>query len=109
MNEVYSKLKSRKFWITIAAMLAAIGTGVSGLVVGHYDLTVVGAICMVVSSCIYAVANAYQNAAYINANAPDQIIQYAPAEELSTGQMTTTSEMTVDIGAEEEEEIEAEG
>lgn len=108
MNEVYSKLKSRKFWITIAAMLAAIGTGVSGLVVGHYDLTVVGAICMVVSSCIYAVANAYQNAAYINANAPDQVIQYTPADTGFTGQMTTTDDVIVDIGTEEEEE-EAEG
>lgn len=103
MNEVYSKLKSRKFWITIAAMLAAIGTGVSGLVVGHYDLTVIGAICMVISSCIYAVANAYQNAAYINANAPDQIVQYTPADTVMTGQMTTTDDVIVDIGTEEAE------
>lgn len=52
--------KSRKFWISVAAMLMSIGTSISGLVIEKTDLTVVGTICTVLAGGIYAFVNAYQ-------------------------------------------------
>lgn len=53
------RLKSRKFWISVAAFLASIGTSVAGL---HSDNTVVasvGIIAAILSAAIYAAAEAY--------------------------------------------------
>lgn len=53
------KLKSRKFWICVAAGLASLGTGISGLVIGNQTLALVGGILVVVSSSIYAFCEAW--------------------------------------------------
>ena len=53
------KLKSRKFWMCVAAVLASLGTGISGIVAGNQTLTIVGSVCTVVSAAIYAGVEAY--------------------------------------------------
>ena len=56
------KLKSRKFWICVAAALASLGTGISGLVQGNDTLALAGGILLVVSSSIYAFCEAWVDA-----------------------------------------------
>ncbi len=53
------KLTSRKFWVTVAAILASLGTGISGIVVGNETLTIVGSVLTVISAAIYAGVEAY--------------------------------------------------
>ena len=48
------KLKSRKFWVCVAAILASLGTGISGIVVGNQTLAIVGSVLTVISAAIYA-------------------------------------------------------
>ena len=56
------KLKSRKFWICVAAALGSLGTGISGLVQGNEKLALAGGILLVVSSSIYAFCEAWVDA-----------------------------------------------
>lgn len=58
-----NKLMSRKFWICVAAALASLGTGISGIVVGNETLTIIGSVCTVVSAAIYAFCEAWTDAA----------------------------------------------
>ncbi len=53
------KLKSRKFWITVAAVLASLGTTVGGIISGNETLAIVASICTALSAAIYAGAEAY--------------------------------------------------
>lgn len=53
------KLCSRKFWMMIAAVLASLGTGISGIVQGNQTLTIIGSCLTVISAAIYAGAEAY--------------------------------------------------
>lgn len=53
------KLKSRKFWICVAAMLASIGTSISGLATKNETITVIGSVCVIASSAIYAFCEAW--------------------------------------------------
>ena len=61
------KLKSRKFWICIAAALASLGTGISGIVVGNQTLTIIGSVCTVVSAAIYAFCEAWVDGKAVDA------------------------------------------
>ena len=54
-----NKLSSRKFWICVAAALASLGTGISGIVVGNQTLTIIGSVCTVLSAAIYAFCEAW--------------------------------------------------
>lgn len=54
-----NKLKSRKFWIAIASMLASIGTGIAGIAGGNQKLIIAGAVCTIVSGAIYSFCEAY--------------------------------------------------
>ena len=56
------KLTSRKFWITVAAMLASIATSIAGMNTDNTAIAVIGMICTVISSAIYAGAEAYVDA-----------------------------------------------
>jgi hypothetical protein len=56
------KLTSRKFWITVAAMLASIATSITGMHTDNTTITAIGMICTVISSAIYAGAEAYVDA-----------------------------------------------
>ena len=53
------KLTSRKFWLCVAAALASLGTGISGLVQGNDKLALAGGILLVISSSIYAFCEAW--------------------------------------------------
>lgn len=55
------KLQSRKFWLCVAAALASLGTGISGLVQGNDKLALTGGILLVISSSIYAFCEAWVN------------------------------------------------
>lgn len=63
-----SKLGSRKFWICVAAFLASLGGGVSGIVAGNETLTVIGGVCTVLSAAIYAACEAYVDGASVKSN-----------------------------------------
>ena len=54
-----NKLTSRKFWITVAAVLASLGTTVSGIISGNETLAIVASICTALSAAIYSGAEAY--------------------------------------------------
>lgn len=53
-----SKLKSRKFWMCVAAFLGSVAASIAGLTTDNETLTIVGVICGVVSAAIYAVCEA---------------------------------------------------
>ena len=53
------KLKSRKFWMAVAAFLASIGATIAGLSVESRSITITGIVCTMLSSAIYAAAEAY--------------------------------------------------
>ena len=53
------KLKSRKFWICIAAFLGSIGASIAGMQTGNDVVSTVGVVCATVSAAIYAAAEAY--------------------------------------------------
>jgi hypothetical protein len=54
-----SKLKSRKFWMCVAAFLASIGASIAGIATDNKAITVTGIVCTMLSSAIYAAAEAY--------------------------------------------------
>ena len=58
-ERIKMNLKSRKFWICVAAALASLGTGISGIVVGNQTLAIVGSVCTVISASIYAFCEAW--------------------------------------------------
>lgn len=54
-----SKLKSRKFWICIAAMLASIATSISGISTNNQTVIIIGTVCSILSAAIYAFCEAW--------------------------------------------------
>ena len=67
-QELLTKLKSRKFWLTVAAFLASVATSITGLTTSNTTLAEAGIICGVLSTAIYAAAEAYVDASANNAN-----------------------------------------
>lgn len=57
-----NKLKSRKFWVSVAAFLGSIATSISGIVTGEKWITIVGTVCAMLSMAIYAAVEAYTDA-----------------------------------------------
>lgn len=57
------KLTSRKFWICVAAFLASVGSSIAGLATSNHRIAVIGIVCTVLSSAIYAAAEAYVDSA----------------------------------------------
>ena len=53
------KLKSRKFWICIAAMLASISASIAGITTENQTVIIIGIVCSVVSSAIYSFCEAW--------------------------------------------------
>lgn len=62
------KLSSRKFWICVAAALASLGTGISGLIQGNQTLAIAGGVLLVISSSIYAFCEAWVDAKAVQKN-----------------------------------------
>lgn len=53
------KLTSRKFWISVAAMLGSIATSIAGLTTDNQTVAIVGVVCAMFSAAIYAGCEAY--------------------------------------------------
>lgn len=53
------KLTSRKFWVCVAAGLASLGTGISGIVAGNETLAIIGSVLTVISGSVYAFVEAW--------------------------------------------------
>ena len=53
------KLKSRKFWISIAAFLGSIATSITGLATDEKWITITGVVCGMLSAAIYTASEAY--------------------------------------------------
>lgn len=69
-----TKLTSRKFWISIAAFLGSIGASIAGLAIAEPTVAAVGIVCGILSAAIYAAAEAYVDAAALNANTTSKVI-----------------------------------
>jgi len=59
MDNLTKRFASRKFLMSLAAFLASIGTSIGGLTMHNQTVTIVGIICTIISSAIYAAAEAY--------------------------------------------------
>ena len=53
------KLKSRKFWICVAAFLASIAVSISGLTTSNETIVAIGTVCGILSAAIYAFCEAW--------------------------------------------------
>ena len=62
---IKDKLTSRKFWVSVAAVLGSIGTSIAGLTSNNDTIAAVGIICAVLSAAIYAGCEAYVDAAAV--------------------------------------------
>lgn len=60
------KLKSRKFWISVAAFLGSIAASIAGIVTDEKWITIVGMVCGMLSAAIYAACEAYVDGAHID-------------------------------------------
>ena len=68
------KIQSRKFWITVAAVLASLGTTVGGIISGNETLAIVASICTTLSAAIYAGAEAYVDAKAVKEDKEDETL-----------------------------------
>ena len=57
------KLKSRKFWLCVAAALTSLGTSIAGLATSSEVIAGAGIICTVLSAAIYAFCEAWVDSA----------------------------------------------
>lgn len=64
-DDILSKFTSRKFWVCVAAFLASLGTGISGIATGNQNLAIAGSVCCVLSGAIYAACEAYVDGASV--------------------------------------------
>ena len=67
------KLTSRKFWIAVAAFLASLGTGITGLCTDNEAVAMTGGILCVVSAAIYAFCEAYVDASSIKSDTHEYV------------------------------------
>ena len=62
------KLKSRKFWICVAAFLASIATSIAGLATSNQVITIVGTTAGILSAAIYAFCEAWVDGKAVEQN-----------------------------------------
>jgi hypothetical protein len=60
------KLKSRKFWLCVAAFLASIGTSIAGLHTDNTTVTAIGMICTILATATYAFCEAWIDQKAVN-------------------------------------------
>lgn len=58
------KLLSRKFLIAVAAFLASLGAGITGIATGNEVVSTVGIVCTLLSAAIYAGCEAFVDASH---------------------------------------------
>jgi hypothetical protein len=76
------KLKSRKFWICVAAALASLGAGISGIIAGNQTLAIIGSVCTVISAAIYAFCEAWVDSASVSTTTKQTINQTTTRKEV---------------------------
>ena len=62
------KLKSRKFWICVAAFLASIGTSIAGIRTDNEVIAAIGTVCTIFAAAIYAFAEAWVDGKAVDSN-----------------------------------------
>ena len=62
------KLKSRKFWLCVAAALASLGTSIAGIATANKTLAETGIACTVIATAIYAFCEAWVDSSAASAN-----------------------------------------
>ena len=67
------KLKSRKFWICVAAFLASIATSIAGLCTSNQTITIIGTVCGILSAAIYAFCEAWVDGKAVGNNGEELI------------------------------------
>lgn len=67
-EQLIQKLTSRKFWLTLAAFLGSIAASVAGFATDNGAVAAVGIVCGVLSTAIYAAAEAYVDASAQKSN-----------------------------------------
>ena len=90
MNTFIQKITSRKFIIAVAAFLASLGTGISGVSTGNQTLATVGLVCTVVSAAIYAATEAYVDAASVKSSTNATVTTTTTVKKSDTANDTTT-------------------
>ena len=60
------KLKSRKFWICVAAFLGSIATSIAGIYTENQTIIIIGTVCGIMSAAIYAACEAYVDGKAVN-------------------------------------------
>lgn len=67
-----NKLKSRKFWICVAAFLASIATSISGISTNNQTVIIIGTVCSILSAAIYAFCEAWVDGMAIDSQKEDE-------------------------------------
>lgn len=61
------KLKSRKFWLCVAAFLGSVATSIAGLYTDNQTIVVLGTVCGILSAAIYAFCEAWVDGKAVDA------------------------------------------
>lgn len=77
------KLKSRKFWVCVAAALASLGTSIAGIATSNEVVATFGISCTVISAAIYAFCEAWVDASSVSATTKQTITQTTTTKEVS--------------------------
>lgn len=77
------KLKSRKFWICVAAFLGSIATSIAGIVTTNQTITVIGTVCGILSAAIYAFCESWIDSASVSSTTKQTINQTTTTKEVS--------------------------
>lgn len=75
------KLKSRKFWICVAAFLGSIATSIAGIVTTNSTVIAVGTVCGILSAAIYAFCEAWVDSANVSSTTKQTINQTTTTKE----------------------------
>ena len=62
-----NKLKSRKFWLCVAAFLGSVATSIAGLYTDNQTIVVLGTVCGILSAAIYAFCEAWVDGKAVDA------------------------------------------
>lgn len=76
------KLKSRKFWICVAAALASLGTSIAGIATSNQTIAGIGIACTVISAAIYAFCEAWVDSSSVSSNTKQTINQTTTTKEV---------------------------
>lgn len=60
------KLKSRKFWLCVAAFLASIATSINGIASDNQTVVIIGSVCGILSTAFYTFCEAWVDGKAVN-------------------------------------------